>query len=245
VDTTWERRLGWTAGLVADDPAVRLRARRRLVVMQRLKFAALRRYNEVFGRRDHPEYEARVAHYQLRQSFCFPDGLGRKEPLGTSACLPYLIRYLEWEVRYPDEWYATAKDWSAKEVLLRHLTREFADLPVAAKRRLIELIVLVIRREYHVEDVSWARLARAVDLPEFRERLAALDDGSSTVPAKRARFLLWLQDHPEAPQLQRSYWHHGRYPPAAAPARQADVTAGRSAQRGLALGVGTDAGTGC
>jgi hypothetical protein len=212
VDTTWEGRLGWTAGLVADDPAVRARAQRRLTVMRRLMYAALRRLNEVPGRMDTPEHAARWAHYRLRQSFCFPEGLGPKEPLGTSPALPYLIRYLEWEVRYPDEWYATAKDWSSKEVLLRHLTREFADLPVAAKRRLIELIVSVIRREYHVEDVGWARLARVVDLPEFRDRLADLDDGTGAVPAKRARFLLWLLDHPEAPQLRRIHWHYGRYP---------------------------------
>ncbi|GAB3856175.1 hypothetical protein ACFPIJ_58960 [Dactylosporangium cerinum] len=212
MDTTWEGRLGWTAGLVADDPVVRVRAQRRLTVMRRLMYAALRRLYAVPGRLDDPERAGLLAHYRLRQSFCFPEGLGPKEPLGTSACLPYLIRYLEWEVRYPDEWYATAKDWTAKEVLLRHLTREFADLPVAAKRRLVELVVLVIRREYHVEDVSWARLARAVDLPEFRGRLAELDDGTNAVPAKRARFLLWLLDHPEAPQLQRIHWHYGRYP---------------------------------
>lgn len=212
VDTTWETRLGWTAGLVADDPVVRTRARRRLVAMRRLMHTALRRYNEVWSRQDDPERQSRWEHYRLRQSFSFPEGLGLKEPLGTWPGLPYLIRYLEWEVRYPDEWFATAKNWTAKEVLLRHLTREFADLPVAAKRHLVELIVLVIRRDYHVEDVSWARLARAVDLPDFRQRLAGVDDGSSSIPAKRARFLLWLLDHPEAPQLRRTHWHHGRYP---------------------------------
>ncbi|MEV4135124.1 hypothetical protein AB0J72_23490 [Dactylosporangium sp. NPDC049742] len=51
-----------------------------------------------------------------------------------------------------------------------------------------------------------------MDLPDFRQRLVDVDDGSSSIPAKRARFLLWLLDHPEAPQLRRTHWHYGRYP---------------------------------
>jgi hypothetical protein len=83
---------------------------------------ALRRYNEVWRKTDHPEYAVRLDAWADAQSRTLPDALWHIGPDhgGEWHGLPYGLLYLQWESHYPDEWWAHSKHWGTKKGLLDH-----------------------------------------------------------------------------------------------------------------------------
>ena len=90
--------------------------------------------------------------------------------------LKYLLLYLEWESRYPDEWMAAAKSWGMKGTALQDLTMALPYLPAEVIDQLARLVCLAVRREHRCEDVRYAVLARAIGGVRLRPLLAGPAD---------------------------------------------------------------------
>lgn len=205
---SWDDRLGWTFDLIADDPAKRHRAHAMLAEAQRHRTEALRRYNDVWNNNKHPEYGVSLDAWANAQSRTLPDGLWHVGPdrSGEWHGLPYGLLYLQWESRYPDEWWAHAKHWGTKKSLLHKFTRHHQSLPPDTTPPLIDLIIEAISRRYRCEDVGYARLARAVDRDKLRARLDMEAGERPGIDRRRVRYLLWLLDHPEAARPKKAQW---------------------------------------
>lgn len=209
IDDAWHDRLGWAFDLIAEDATDRFRAHARLMETQRLCIEALQRFNQVFYEREHPEYRHRLATWQQARRGTLPDALWENvdpRTLAAWAGLPYALLYLRWEALFPDEWFAYAKGWGTKQVLLSLFTRGSNDVPGSVVDQLIDLVVLAARREHRCEDVGYARLARVLDRPHLRARLAAVAEQPIEPARLRAGYLLWLLDHPDAPHPKKSQW---------------------------------------
>jgi hypothetical protein len=209
VDDAWHDRLGWAFDLIAHDASERHRAHARLVETRRLCDEALDHYNQVFYEPDHPERRHRLATWLQARRDTLPDALWESiDPMSLAAWagLPYALLYLRWEALFPDEWFAYAKGWGTKRGLLSLFTRASNDVPDTVVDQLIDLVVLAARREHRCKDVGYARLARALDRPQLRARLAAIADQPIEPARLRAGYLLWLLDLPDAPQPKKSQW---------------------------------------
>jgi hypothetical protein len=209
VSESWDDRLEWTLDLVAEHPTIRQRAHVRLAEARRHRTEALRRYNEVWSKTEHPEYAVRLDAWADAQSRTLPDALWHIGPDrgGEWHGLPYGLLYLQWESHYPDEWWAHAKHWGTKKGLLHKLTRHHHSLPPAAEPQLIDLIIEAVGRRYRCEDVGYARLARAVDAATLRTRLEMEAGRGREIDRRRVRYLLWLLDHPEAARPKKTQWN--------------------------------------
>jgi hypothetical protein len=84
----WGERLGWTSDLASDEPARRRLARHRPAETRKRWTAALRSYNEVWNKRDHPEYRLRLDAYNRAFDSTYPQALwhGRTVPLAQYRC---------------------------------------------------------------------------------------------------------------------------------------------------------------
>jgi hypothetical protein len=205
----WSERLGWAFGLLDDARSERQRAIVRLGETQRWRSEALKGYNEVSDRPGHPAYRSRLDRYVLARRHTLPDALWDRP--GPAAIpdwpgLPYAVLYLQWESRYPDEWFAHAKSWGTKKGLLDTFARAGREFPAEVRRRLVGLIVDAVCREHRCEDVGYARLARAVDGADLRIRLDAVAGGPDPAHRARAGYLLWVLEHPEASRPKTSQW---------------------------------------
>jgi len=208
-DDGWRERLGWSCDLIADSSLVRQRAHVRLAEVRRRCHEALRSYNEVWNQPTHPEYRSRLDCWVQSERYLLPHALWNRPasvPLGTWAGLPYALLYLTWEARYPDEWFAHAKRWGTKKLLLNDLSRSIGSLPPDARDQVMGLIVMAVRRDHRCEDVGYATLARTLDGPELRVRLKAMAAEQDETHRSRALYLLWLLDHPEASRPKKSQW---------------------------------------
>ncbi|MFD8566418.1 hypothetical protein [Streptomyces sp. NPDC059639] len=212
----WHARLGWTYGLIARDPAERTAALDRLAAARATTDAALDRVNKWWFRtrwlgpekqyRNTRFLKAMDAHGDAH-SYSLPGGLWSTWPLPDSTAwhgLPYALVFLEWEARYPEEWTERAKAWGAKEVLIRRLAVPGHTEPVRAK--LTELVELAVRRAYRCKDREYIRVARAVDSPDLRARLARAADSDEPWARTHAGYVLWALDHPGTPAITRRAW---------------------------------------
>lgn len=112
----------------------------------------------------------------------------------------------EWESRYPYEWMAAAKSWGMKGAALQDLTMALPYLPAEVIDQLARLVCLAVRREHRCEDVRYAVLARAIGGVRLRPLLAGPADDPIEIFRLRARYLLWLLDHPDLPKPKKSQW---------------------------------------
>ena len=209
----WDARLGWAFGLIADDPAERAVALVRLSVARQYVHDALAQFNEMWRLtlllgaseqyQERAFLEASRTYCQVR-SHSLPDGLwGRPAATDVTAWpgLPYLLLFLEWEARFPQEWTRHAKAWGTKQGLIRDLAVAHQDEVVRAK--LVDLIEIVVRRAYRCKDREYVRVARVLDGDDLRGRLESA--ASSVDPRSRchAGYVLRLLDCPELPNTPR------------------------------------------
>ncbi|MEU1345612.1 hypothetical protein [Streptomyces sp. NPDC005795] len=204
----WHARLGWSFGLIADDPAERAAALAHLDGARKNTWAALDRWNELWHltrplgpQEQYQEPAFRRAHevYQDVRSHSLPDGLW----VGEGNCgpgLPYALLFLEWEARFPREWTERAKAWSTKQWLIRSMAVGDHDQPTRAK--LTDLVEIVVQRAYRCKDREYVRVARAVDGEDLRHRLGKAAASDNPWARLHAGYLLWLLDRPEVPNTQ-------------------------------------------
>lgn len=194
--------------MISEDPARRSWAHGCLRGSDERRARALAEFNEVWLHEGSAGSEA-VARWCAERYRRLPDALWEYVPVDSYAQwggLKYLLLYLEWESRYPDEWMANAKSWGTKGGGLRDLTRALPYLPDEIVDRLARLVCLAVRREHRVEDVRYAILARAIGDGRLRPMLAEIAGDADEKIRLRARYLMWLLDHPELPTPKRGQW---------------------------------------
>ncbi|MEU4540327.1 hypothetical protein AB0G15_36360 [Streptosporangium sp. NPDC023825] len=205
----WDRRLGWTFELISEDPVRRKWALRLVRVIQDRYGEELHAFNEVWRDEEWSAADQEVGRSIAEPQRTLLDALGEFIPAGSYADwagLKYLLLYLEWESRYPDEWMASAKSWGLKHGKLHDLARAVPYLTAEVIDQLVDLICLAVRREHRCEDAGYAVLARAAGGLRLRRLLLEIADDPDEGFRLRARYLLWLLDHPEAPKPKVSQW---------------------------------------
>ncbi|MFD0396046.1 hypothetical protein ACFQ3Z_43910 [Streptomyces nogalater] len=210
----WHERLGWAFGLIASDPAERAAALVRLADAERNTQEALERYNRAWRRRYSLGRQAAHRNYLKALRCSLPGGLLDRAGPGISTWpgLPYVLCFLEWEARYPQEWTRYAKSWGTKERLIRDMAAAHHDETVRSK--LVELVETVVQRPYRCKDREYVRVARAVDGEDLRGRLERVACSDNPWARRHAGYVLWLLDRPELPNtrhvwrtwLDRSRW---------------------------------------
>ncbi|MBV2152738.1 hypothetical protein RZ50_007740 [Kitasatospora sp. SUK 42] len=218
----WDERLGWAFGLIADDPQERGPALVRLTEARRKVSEALARYNETLWLASHLGTEEQRHDSALRQAFqvyyqarrrSLPDGLWEAlDPgeLATWPGLPYALLFLEWEAKYPQAWTCHAKAWGTKQSLIRDLAA--ARLDEASRAKLTDLVEIVVHRAHRCKDREYARIARAVDGADLRDRLRRAAESDSPWARCQAGYVLWLLDRPDLPNSRHVWreWLAGR-----------------------------------
>lgn len=209
-DDGWRARLGWAYGLIAGEAAERDAALAVLAGARIRVGEALSRFNAllVAARWDYevPGVREAFAEYQRAAMYVLPDALWNRPRANIESWpgLPYALLFLEWEARYPEDWTAHAKKWGTKQFLIRELAVAEHTAPVRAK--LTDLVEIVVRRPYRCKDRDYVRVARAVDSPGLRARLAAAARSGDPWARRHAGYVLWLLDHPELPNSLH-VWH--------------------------------------
>ncbi|WP_235618346.1 hypothetical protein [Streptomyces sp. CB02400] len=202
----WHERLGWAFGLTASDPAERAAALVRLADAERNTQDALDRYNRAW-RRGYPLGRQAARRNYLKALRCsLPGGLWDRPAgpgISTWPGLPYVLCFLEWEARYPQEWTRCAKSWGTKEGLIRDVAAAHHDETVRSK--LVELVETVVQRPYRCKDREYVRVARAVDSEDLRSRLGRAARSDNPWAQRHAGYVLWLLDRPEVPNT-RHVW---------------------------------------
>ncbi|MER5623479.1 hypothetical protein ABT061_20820 [Streptosporangium sp. NPDC002544] len=205
----WDRCLGWTFELISEDPVRREQARGLVGVVQDLYRVAPYTYTETERDEWFSAANQAVVLYLAKGRGTLLDALGGFHPAESYAAwagLKYVLLYLDWENRYPDEWMLSARSWGLKHNALDTLARALPYLSTEVIDQLVDLICRAVRREHRCEDAGYAVLARAVGGLQLRRLLLEIADDPDEGFRLRARYLLWLLDHPEAPKPKVSQW---------------------------------------
>jgi hypothetical protein len=140
---------------------------------------------------------------------------------------PYTVLFLQWELRFPTEWRNgwPYSPWSAKEGILAAFYAGGATPETGAA--LVDLLLATVHRWQRCQDRWYWRLARRLDSPDLRSRLAAAAGDVDDRTQLRARFVLWVLDHPEE-RVSSAAWRRwlrsvGR--PVTVPAAASDLAA--------------------
>jgi hypothetical protein len=214
------RDLAWVADLVHPDPARRDAARERFGRAEENYGTVQRGINAVLAqaggtRPVEPRLGARMDQLLAEQREAAAQSLLHTLWQGWATwrasaewfrgdqaeLVHYSLWYLEWEALYPAEWH---KHWGTKSGLLRGMAT-CTDLDDDQRRRLLDLIVLAVRREHRCEDKGYVGVARAVQDAELRGRIRAETSGRDSVAQLRAAFLLYLLDRPATPATPASW----------------------------------------
>jgi hypothetical protein len=182
------RDMEWADDLVSPDPVVRAEAVLRFKQAQADLDAAQR------GAGDLGDALGRELMRTLWDGWTWVDFGAENFPSGSAELIHYSLRYLEWEARFPAEWY---KSWGTKGSLLRAMARR-DDLTEDARSRLADLVVTVVSRRQQCEDEGYIAVARAIDDESLRQRVAEVE-------SSRARFMLHMLDHLELRPKTRTW----------------------------------------
>lgn len=209
----------WVWGLASRDDDVRREALARHQALIKAAADALRWSNDVWARAGTPapsEPHLAAEMDQARAAFRYHHGQTIME-LTASAWgedqelrdrhAPFVLLYLVWEGRYPDEWGAPASRlwsaWGRKASLLRALAR--GGVPETIRPRMTDLLTDVLRRRYRCKDWMYARLVRHIADDRFHERMRSLLADDDPNVRLRAEFLLHVAEHPQR-QVRRTTW---------------------------------------
>lgn len=147
------------------------------------------------------------------------------DPEDYARLAPYGLLFLRWEERFPVEWRSAGwvfSPWSAKEAVLGAFCAGPPE-PVTAMA-LEDLLIAAVRRPQRCQDRWYWRLARRLDTPRLRGRLA--DAGTESETARlRAGFALWLLEHPDESTGSAAWlrWRRSRGCPVTEPAPAAEL----------------------
>ncbi|MCE6993327.1 hypothetical protein LZG04_00670 [Saccharothrix sp. S26] len=202
----------WVWGLASRDDDVRAQALERHRALVERARQALHWSNDVWRRAGSPAPrephlaaeldQAQAAfRYHLGQTiFELVGSLHDDDPELRERHAPFVLLYLVWEGRYPDDWRAPDNNlwspWGRKESVLRALGER--GVPEAIRPQLTDLLADVVRRPYRCKDWRYAGLVRHIADDRFHQRMHALLDDDDPVVRLRARFLLDVAAHPEA-----------------------------------------------
>lgn len=202
----WHERLGWAHGLTAGDPAERAVTLAHLADAAKNTQDAWDRLSRTWRRRYALGSRAASRNYHEVRRYGLPEGLWDR-PTGTDITtwpgLPYVLLFLEWEARFPQEWTRHAKAWGTKQDLIRFVA--VAHHEDAVKAKLAELIEIVVQRPYRCKDREYVRVARAVDGEDLRDRLETAARSDNPWARRHAGYVLWLLDRPEVPNTRHSW----------------------------------------
>lgn len=119
---------------------------------------------------------------------------------------PYAVLFLQWEARFPQLWRENwiFSPWSAKEGVLGTFVRRGVAAP-QTQTALEDLLIGAVHRVQRCQDRWYWRLARRVDSPRLRARLRQAAEHADEVVRLRARYVLWLIEHPDEPVDSRTW----------------------------------------
>jgi hypothetical protein len=102
----------------------------------------------------------------------------------AAESMPYAVLFLQWEAGFQNEWRSAApwSPWGQKQSILRAFVKTG---PLGREDALIDLVMAAVNREHRCEDRWYAALARRLDGPVLRNRLA--EAAASTDPLVRLR----------------------------------------------------------
>ncbi len=209
----------WVWGLASRDDDVRRKALERHRALVEAAVRALHWSNDVWRRAGTPapsephlaaemdQARAAFRHHRGQTIFELTGSLHDDDPDLRERHAQFVLLYLVWEGRYPDDWRAPANNlwspWGRKESLLRALGRD--GVPEAIRSRMTDLITDVVRRPYRCKDWMYAVLVRHVADERFHERMRSLLEDDDPVVRLRAQFLLHVAAHPEV-GVKRTSW---------------------------------------
>ncbi|WP_367131832.1 hypothetical protein [Saccharothrix sp. HUAS TT1] len=208
----------WVRGLVSCDDNVRRNALERHRALIEGATSALRWSNDVWRRAGRPapdephlsaEWDQATAshRYHVGQTiFGLVDSLWDDDSEVRERHAPFVLFYLVWEGRYPDDWRAPENNmwsaWGRKEVILRRMGE--AGVPEAIRPQLTDLITDVVRRRHRCKDWMYAGLVRHLG-ERVRDRMRELLDDGDPLVRLRAEFLLHVAAHPGV-KVSRKSW---------------------------------------
>jgi hypothetical protein len=105
----------------------------------------------------------------------------------------YAVLYLQWEAAFPGEWRGAApwSPWGMKQRILRR----FIEVgPLQWERELTDLVMGAVGRPQRCEDRWYAAVARRLDGPELRGRLAEAEGSGDPAVRLRAGFVSAVLD---------------------------------------------------
>lgn len=212
-DEGWESRLGWTHGLISAVPAEREIALRHHMATGAAVSAALQRMNGHWHRTNadysDPAFRQSIAEHIAAQRYGFPSGIWQQvsaKDVPHWPGLPYVLNFLEWEARYPDLWTTHAKHWGTKESWLRALAVPgHEDI---TRERLAAMLELVTARAYRCKDRRYVGIARVIDSPELRNRVASVAEQPNPWARLHAAYVLDMLRHPERPNTRAVWERH-------------------------------------
>ncbi|HVK22846.1 MAG TPA: hypothetical protein VM677_15930 [Actinokineospora sp.] len=151
--------------------------------------------------------QARAAHRWFTNQSIYGQ-LGRfcdDDPLVRELYGPFVLLFLEWESRYPDQWRTAGSysPWGSKEGLLANLTRW--GVPEGIRPGLRDLVIVVLRRPYRCKDWMFAPLVRRLADDAFLVRIRELLADPDPLTRLRAEFVLHVVADPEIP-VRRKTW---------------------------------------
>lgn len=212
-------RQSWVFDLVAADEAVRRRALARHQASIAAAAAALHWSNAVWAQAGTPAPteprlaaemdQARAAQrwHTDQTIFGLLRGFHSEDPLVREIHAPFVVLYLLWERRYPDEWRPDASNmwspWGAKEGLLDTMARR--GVPDDVRPHLTDLFIEVLQGPYRCKDWMYAGLVRHLHTAPFAARIEALADAEDPLIRLRAQFILWVAARPEL-RIKRVTW---------------------------------------
>jgi hypothetical protein len=187
----------WVFDLVSPDDVRRKAALDRHTALLAEATVSRQRANDIWARQGWNRAAENTVQRRLDRTlrglvsaFCQAE-----DPAVRAHYAPYAVLFLRWEERFLPElkgsW--SHSPWTAKEVILRDLTR--GGVPAEQEAAVADLIVAALRRPYRCKDWAYAGLLRHVAPVE---RIAELDDD-------RARFARHVLAHPELTVTRFSY----------------------------------------
>jgi len=127
----------------------------------------------------------------------FRYGTGAQDWQGYQRLAGYGLLFLRWELLFPAEWRGAwpYSPWTDKENVLETFCRR-GPTPQTGPA-LADLLIAAVSREQRCQDRWYWRLARRIETAQLRARLATAAEGAGERTRLRARFVLWVLDHPD------------------------------------------------
>ncbi|MDX8034214.1 hypothetical protein SK803_28695 [Lentzea sp. BCCO 10_0856] len=212
----------WVFDLIARDDLVRQRALRRHQELVARSLNALHWSNRVWMQAGTPapqqphlaaemdQARADQRRHRGQTIFGYLDAFLDADPRDTATRAvywPFVVPYLKWETRYPDEWRSPNSNlwspWTRKEVVLGELGRR--GVPEEMRPNAADLIITAIQRPYRCKDWMYALMVPHVADTEFHDRVTALTRAHDPFAQLRAQFIIDLVRHPER-KITRKTW---------------------------------------